>query len=485
MAFVKRGNGNVFLQIDPTVVMEYITSTGVGDVATPGRPRTIKYDPDVSRSGEFVPTEFIHGEPGEVTAPFVRPLDTVNNYLQELVCPFVARINWACRGDRSIPWNYELAMLMIGGEFEGGSTGQPVINAPADEDRVMTNGDMKALLWSYIYLLTGVQQTVADAEDIYDIWFLPEECGDRCGNRVLLGCEGYAVRASGGYLTGDNVIYTDDCGTDSPVPWPETAADPFLGSKDGLCVITVETSTGHRIIVGGGAEVGVAAEISYSDTGGAAWNDVTVGATNNQSINKIVQDRRGRLWAAASAGFVYMSNDIGQSWSIMHSATLTAEDLNDIVFVDENLGFAVGDNNDVIYTPDAGNVWALLTGPAAGVDLNTISANRYTHIYVGDDNGDIWRSTDDGVVWVRASNPGAGSVTRLRFDSKLGYVGYATWNNAAGVGSLLRSEDGGVSWMAWTTPTNTGLNSLFICDPNMVYVCGNAGFIGKFVRSAS
>jgi photosystem II stability/assembly factor-like uncharacterized protein len=481
MGTVKRGYGNVFLQKDPIEEYEYLTSTGVGDITTPKRPRTIKYDPDVRRSGEFLPTEFIRGEPGEVTASLARPLDTVRNYLQELDCPANARLNWACRGDRNIVWNYELAMIILGSEFESGSTGQPVIAMPSEEDRVMTSGDLKGLLWTYLYLLLAAAQTVdGNNADINDIVFLPEECGDRCGPRVRLGCEGYAGRDTLGYLLGDNVLATVDCGQ---TPWDPTAVDPFLGSRDVLCMITVETSTGHRLIVGGSGLALEPAAVAYSDDEGATWNTVTVGAVNNQSVDAITRDELGAIWVACSAGYVYKSINLAMTWTAQHSATETVQDLNGIAAVSSNLVFAVGNLNALIYSPDGGTNWEALTGPVPGRVLWSVSFNRYDYLFITAADGTIHRSIDEGESWAMVLDMNAGSIRRARFDEKYEYFGYAIWNDGTDVGHLLRSEDGGVTWMQWDTPVNTGLLSLFICDPNMVYVCGNGGFIAKFDRA--
>lgn len=489
MGFVKRGHANTFLQIAPDEVWEYLTSTGVGDVNIPKRPRTVKYDPDIRRSGEWVATEFIRGEPSEITAPFTRPLDTVRNYLQELDCAVNARINWACRGDRNISWNYELALLLVRAEFEAGSVGQPAVAQPSEEDRVQTGGDLKALGWTYLYLLEGLAQTVTGDGDIYDIVFLPEECGDRCGRRIKLGCEGMAVRGqSPSYLYLDNVIETTDCGQTA---WDPTTTDPFDGSRDGLCMITVETATGSRIIIGGEGLAGNFAAASYTDDWGVTWNNVTVGAVAGQGINWMCRDVKGRIWAAASDGYVYYSDNLGQTWAASHSADETTEDLLSITFPTEDysaqFGIAVGTNNTVIVTGNRGTSWAEAVGPAVGVDLNTIDFNYMGYLFIGADDGTIHRSIDDGDEWVEILDMEqvGDSFARLRFDEDIRYVGYAVWNDEDGMGHLLRSEDGGVSWMLWETPDNIGLNSLFVCDPNMVYVCGNDGFIAKFDRAAS
>jgi len=474
--FIKKGFGNAFLQLDAVVEYIYLTSTGVGDLDIPGQTRSIVYDPDIKRSGKFKASEFIEGEMGEVTAPFTRPLDTVVNYLLELTCATNARLNWACRGDRNIVWNYELAVVLLTAAFEGGSIGQPAITQPGENDRVQTGANLKPLQWSFVYLLASNQQTVAGAAIVHDIVFLPEECGDRCGPRVLKGCEGYAGRGSLGYLLGDSVIYTENCGA----AWPITVADPFQGSKGVLAMLTAETAMGHRLIVGGGAEAGQPAEISYSDDGGITWNDVTVGAVNGQAINALCRDDLGRIWAAASDGYIYVSTNLGLTWAASYGAVDTNEDLRGIVFVGQQVGMAVGNDNVVMYTPNGGATWELLVGPAVGVNLSSIDVNRASHLYVSAMDGTIHRTIDYGTNWVEVLDMGSGNVRRLRFEEDMQYFGGAVWNADTGEGTFLRTEDGGVSWMAWATPANTGLRSLYLVDPNMIYICGDNGFIAKF-----
>jgi photosystem II stability/assembly factor-like uncharacterized protein len=98
----------------------------------------------------------------------------------------------------------------------------------------------------------------------------------------------------------------------------------------------------------------------------------------------------------------------------------------------------------------------------------------------------MYRSIDNANSWEQILEVAdSNTMPRVRFDEDLKYFGYAIYNGDDGMGYLLRSEDGGVSWMRWDTSTNTGLNDLWVCDPNMVYVCGNAAFIAKFDRAAT
>jgi len=129
----------------------------------------------------------------------------------------------------------------------------------------------------------------------------------------------------------------------------------------------------------------------------------------------------------------------------------------------------------------------VMFGPAAGQDLTSIDANRYSYLFVSAANGTLWRTIDYGENWVQILDMGAGTINRVRFEEDKKYFGGLVWNDAAGVGTMYRSEDGGVTWLAWNTPVNTGLESLFLCDPNMIYICGDDagmdGYIAKFVRA--
>jgi hypothetical protein len=56
-------------------------------------------------------------------------------------------------------------------------------------------------------------------------------------------------------------------------------------------------------------------------------------------------------------------------------------------------------------------------------------------------------------------------------------------DNASPVGTVHWTKDGGYTWETITTPTNVGLNALFVCDEWNFFVCGEAqggtGFIAK------
>jgi photosystem II stability/assembly factor-like uncharacterized protein len=91
----------------------------------------------------------------------------------------------------------------------------------------------------------------------------------------------------------------------------------------------------------------------------------------------------------------------------------------------------------------------------------------------------LFYSNDGGVTWNTRSFGGATGASTDIHDIVFvnDYVGFLV-QDAAGVGTVYFTITGGFSWEAQVgTPTNTGLNAIYACDSNNVYVGANAGDI--------
>jgi photosystem II stability/assembly factor-like uncharacterized protein len=218
--------------------------------------------------------------------------------------------------------------------------------------------------------------------------------------------------------------------------------------------------------------------------------DVVVGAVNGQTIQMLKKDQRGRIWAAATAGDIYVSLDNGVTWTETGSSA-TAQTLYDIVFYDDYVGYAVGNSNAFVYTTNGGTTWQAGTGPAVATNLVSCDVNYAGHLFVTDANADLWRSTDGGDTWERILNL-TGSMPQIRFDPDFRFFGYLASNSAAPVGTVYRSEDAGNTWAAIGVPAtdyaNTGIHCVCPCDPNYILAGGIAtgpfSMVAKFDRKA-
>ena len=189
------------------------------------------------------------------------------------------------------------------------------------------------------------------------------------------------------------------------------------------------------------------------------------------------------IWLASAAGYIYKSEDGGESWTAKEQAAIHAGDYHHIHFFDSDTGVAVGAADVVALTKDGGDTWYAGTATGGGGELYCCWMPEEDTIWVGDDNGDLWYSHDFGTTWTErtglAGTPGAINDVEF-FDEQVGFIVVDT---AAPVGSIHQTILGGYSWRALTTPTNSGLNAIHVVNANLAYMVGEANggtaFIGK------
>lgn len=482
--FVTNAEGNFFVQLTRGSVFEWLTCTGIGDVDIPQGERTPVYCPDPANSGYFQIEGFVRGDAGAGTYSITKPITTVYNFLLDQNCAYTGRINWVCRGLREDPRNFEMAALLIDSEMSRKGIGNPVRGPEDTEARVNTNADVSFIYATMIYPLTLNRQSLVNTVDANAIYFLPERCEDRCGAARGLCTEGVMGMDRGaGYLYDSELKYTTDGGSN----WAAAAVDPFTWGGNIGDVLILETVIGERILAARGEAVAAAPpEVAYSDDWGASWTNLTVGAVVNIGINRLKMNE-ARVFACMDGGYIWYTANQGVGWVNVENAVETVQNLNDMAFYD-NYGYCVGNSNVVLRSVDSGASWDSITGPAVAVNMLSCEVNDKGHLFVGTNDGRLFRSEDQGDNWTEWVDHTSGSIDWIGREElrSNGYVMAYIYNNATPVGSLYRSDDGGATW--WeipNMPTNAGLNGGYICDPNNIFVCGNAQGGTSFVAKAS
>jgi photosystem II stability/assembly factor-like uncharacterized protein len=287
------------------------------------------------------------------------------------------------------------------------------------------------------------------------------------------------------------IIISEDGGTS----WVAAAADPFAVAEAASAVICIPLDlTSSRIIVARGtADAGNPAEIAYSDDGGATWHLVNVGAVNGQYVlasGALFSLDPYHTWLATSDGYIYFSPDAGLTWTAQTAGTLTAEDLRGVMFEETGgVGYAVGDNNAILYTQDEGDDWAVLTGPAgkATDEIYALFVVDKLHVWIGYNDGELYYTANAGTTWyerVWSGLSNTGQIADITFTSEL--EGWLIHNTAGPVGSLWRTIDGGYTWQQVAAmPTNAGLNALLGCGTNHIQVVGNVEAATPVILSVS
>jgi len=473
--FITGGEGDFFVQTERSQPFAHLTCVGVGDLPLPLGDLTAVYCPNPASKGKFVIAGYIQGEPGMGSTTITRPLSTVANWLLENDCGFEAFVTYACRGTRALPANYDIGAVLFGAQPTNSTLVAAVAQQPAEDGRIETTAEINYADRRLIYKLAVQRQALTNTTAANAIAFLPKACESRCGPARGLCEEGFMAMDAlsvGAYAA--EIKYTVDSGA----TWVITDGDPFYyGIGDVSDILVIETATGHRVIVSqGSAQVGEYAEISYSEDYGANWWSVWVGTTLSQTIQALCH-YGGKLWAAASAGYIYGSDDLGDNWTTQEDGTeAPGITLNDIVMYSLQVGYTVGDTNTFLYTSN-GSEWYSRTGPSAtNANLLSVAVNDKGHVFVGAADGNLYVSEDGGQTWATRRAFGAGSVDWVGFDEIHRYFGGLIWNDGGtDIGTLFRSIDGGASWSAPSGQAgewNSILNGGFICDQNNMFVVG-------------
>jgi photosystem II stability/assembly factor-like uncharacterized protein len=173
------------------------------------------------------------------------------------------------------------------------------------------------------------------------------------------------------------------------------------------------------------------------------WTAVTGGYVAGHGPTKIWSKSPSETYVAAEDGYVYFMSNPAAAVRVLTDGSVTAQDLNDIRGRGQTI-VSVGDLNAVIVSYNGGATWALVVGPAVGVNLNTVEIINDRIWFVGCANGKSYFTTDGGSTWVE-NTPDAliTSVTSIRFVDDI--VGWMTATLSGGV-RVYRTADNGYSW---------------------------------------
>ncbi len=193
--------------------------------------------------------------------------------------------------------------------------------------------------------------------------------------------------------------------------------------------------------------------------GGKNWDESQIG-----SVPSSIYFTNSNIGFCAAYNGIYKSSDGGNSWELNYSDTIH---YNSIKFIDENNGWAVGDNTKNIYilkTDNGGTSWTK-SFIAAGVEPHLDIINDSTVFVTSGDSTKIWKSIDGGNNW-----------NTVFSDTILGYNGLWDINfidelhgYACGF-ALLKTTDGGNRWEKSSLPLLIATNVFSI--NNQCWVSG-------------
>ncbi|MBN2542240.1 hypothetical protein JXI42_05195 [bacterium] len=212
-------------------------------------------------------------------------------------------------------------------------------------------------------------------------------------------------------------------------------------------------------------------EVVFNDT-----NFYTIYTVDNSALFGACYWTNDNWWVVGFDRTLLYSSNMGNNWHRKHEMAEESQ-LNDILFVNEMEGWAVGEGGMILKTVDGGETWSAVTGHDCRQNLNEIRFFTGDEIgwCAGDDRAVLYTG-DGGATWERqysdleANFNSIGIVTDESAERWL--VGYRP---SARVGTILYTEDDGEEWDIQSYGIRRSLASVFFLDELNGWVVGSDG----------
>lgn len=290
-------------------------------------------------------------------------------------------------------------------------------------------------------------------------------------------------------------------------------------AADYLLIDIEKVSGGNRLVA-----AGARGHIVYSDDRGDTWDQAQVPVSVLLTALDFASGNKG--WAVGHGGVILHTNDGGVTWQkqfdgneanksiiqqaksyiaklefdldgvggededieyAIEDAQYALEDAEldseigaakpflDVLFLNEQKGFAVGAYGFLFVTEDGGKTWQNQGNRLDNLDrfhLNAITQLEGGNLLIGGEAGVLFVSEDEGESWESIDSPYTGSFFGLLALSEQGSA------LAFGLrGNLFRTSDGGFSWEDLDSGTETTLMSGAFDGDRNISIAGNSGAV--------
>lgn len=207
----------------------------------------------------------------------------------------------------------------------------------------------------------------------------------------------------------------------------------------------------------GGGFFGLYHVVAKTVDGGISWSlvyqDTVAGGLLGNPIKSMVFVNETKAFAVGGNGKIISSDDGGTSWNT--NLPFTSNDLNKIMFLNNNIGFMVG-NGLIAKTTNQGSTWSsVLSNNENFLDLYFY--NDQSGIAIST-SGNLYQTFDGGATWeINNVVSGVGVLGEISFSGSLGYI---TGNPGQSNPFILVTFDGGVTWQRQIPNTNAEFYSI-------------------------
>ena len=224
----------------------------------------------------------------------------------------------------------------------------------------------------------------------------------------------------------------------------------------------------------------------YPPAGGSADRDSVAGAAPRRIYPNLydvwfVSPKVG--FAVGEQGDLIVTRNAGKSWTIMPEGT--ADTWYGVRFATPKIGWVVGTGGQIMQTTDAGRSWQQRGSPTASPLLCVASADKGT-VWAGGEGGSLVGSANGGGRWSVLSGSSGYDLDALAATSSS-----KLWAAGTG-GTLLQTTDAGQHWTRKASGARAALRGLDFLNASRGWAAGDSGTLllttnggGKWSAAAS
>jgi photosystem II stability/assembly factor-like uncharacterized protein len=228
--------------------------------------------------------------------------------------------------------------------------------------------------------------------------------------------------------------------------------------------------------------VGFNGTILKTINGGITWTSQTSGT--NKHLFSVYFTDANTGYIAGNAGIILKTTNGGDNWTLQ-TTSYTDYSLVSVCFVNDKTGYVLGATGDYNqWNPDAyvvlksissGTIWTRILNDF--VYMKSMFFVNADTGYIAGNHNKMLKTTNGGISWIQQNIPSDQDILSINFaDANTGYA------VAAGNCHILKSvKNGNYDWDCQLSPPslNNTLNDIYFADINTGYAVGNTGTVIK------
>ncbi|UYM16730.1 WD40/YVTN/BNR-like repeat-containing protein [Endozoicomonas euniceicola] len=217
--------------------------------------------------------------------------------------------------------------------------------------------------------------------------------------------------------------------------------------------------------------VGDRGHVLFSDDDGRSWQQSRVPTI--QMLTAVTFPSRSVGYAVGHDNLILKSEDAGENWQRVYRNIEMQAPLLDVWFRSEQRGLAVGAYGTILSTDDGGKTWTDIRDSINNEDefhYNGIASDGLNNLYLAGEAGILYHSADAGETWNTLTGPYEGSLFGVSASGDEVIIHGLR-------GNVFRSQNHGKSWLALASGTENSLFGSLLLDDGSSFLVGTSGTV--------